>query len=90
MAVLPVSTTTDAEQQRLVRELAQLQALVTATPLGIPLDFRAIHTVASRLTQAAYEGWEKEALAATARKPLAKTVGEPADRPHRPGSPLRA
>jgi hypothetical protein len=86
MAVFQESTTTEAEQQRIVRELVQLQALVTATPL----DFRAIHAVASRLTQAAYEGWKKEALAMIAPKPRPTTVGEPADRPHRLGSSLRA
>jgi hypothetical protein len=69
MAVVQRSATTEAEQQLIVRELAQLQALVTAIPPGTPLDFRAIHAVASRLTQAAYEGWKKEALAAIAPKP---------------------
>jgi hypothetical protein len=73
-----------------MRELTQLQAPVTGIPQGTPLDFRAIRVVASRLTQAAYEGWKKEARAGVAREPLPKTLGEPADHPHRPGSPLRA
>jgi hypothetical protein len=42
---------------------SQLQALVTAMQAGTPVDFRAIHDVASRITQAAYEGWKKAALA---------------------------
>ena len=70
MAVFQGATTTEAEQQLIVRELAQLQALVTVTSQGTPLDFRAIHAVASRLTQAAYEGWKKETLAAIAPKPV--------------------
>jgi len=87
MAVFHDSATTAAEQQRIRRELTQLQALVTEIPPGTPLDFRAIHTVASRLTQAAYEGWKQEALAATARTLLPKAVGQPADHPPRRRSP---
>jgi hypothetical protein len=68
-----------------MREQTQLQAPVTGIPPGTPLDFRAIHAVANRLTQAAYEGWTQEA-----REPLPKTLGEPAEHPHRPGSPLCA
>jgi len=30
---------------------------------GPHVDFRAIHDMASRMTQAAYEGWKKDALA---------------------------
>jgi hypothetical protein len=89
MAMIEGSSTTDAEQQCIIRELAQLQALVTAIPPGTPLDFRAIHAVASRLTQAAYEGWKQEALAATARKPLSKAVGEPTHYPHQRRSDRR-
>ena len=37
-----------------------------------------------------YKGWKQEALAATARKPLPTTVGEPGDHRHRRGSSLRA
>ena len=90
MAMFQDSTTTEDKQQCIVRELAHLQALVAATPQDAPFDFRAIHAVASRLTQAAYEGWKQEALAATARKPLPTTVGEPEDHRHRRGSSLRA
>ena len=72
--------TTAAERHRIERELAALQALVTAIPPGGSLNFRAIHAVASRLTQAAYEGWKKEALAATAPTSPPKPERVPADR----------
>ena len=52
-----------AERQAIMRNTEQLQALVTAMQAGTPVDFRAIHDVASRITQAAYEGWKKAALA---------------------------
>jgi hypothetical protein len=52
-----------AERQAIVRATEQLQALVTAMQAGTPVDFRAIHDVASRIPQAAYEGWKKAALA---------------------------
>ena len=55
-----------AERQAIMRNTEQLQALVTAMQAGTPVDFRAIHDVASRITQAAYEGWKKAALAQTA------------------------
>jgi len=87
MAVFQGSATTDAEPQRIRHERTQGQALVAGIPPGSPLDFRAIHTVASRLTQAAYEGWKQEALAATARTLLPKAVGQPADHPPRRRSP---
>jgi hypothetical protein len=51
-----------------VRATEQLQALVTAIQAGTPVDFRAIHNVASRVTQAAYHGWKKAALAQLAPK----------------------
>ena len=46
---------TVAERQRIERELAALQALVTEIPSEVTLDFMAIHAAASRLTQAAYD-----------------------------------
>ncbi len=52
-----------AERQAMVRDSEQVQALVTAMQAGTPVDFRAIHDVASRMTQAAFEGWKKAALA---------------------------
>lgn len=55
-----------AERQAIVRDTEQLQALVTTMQAGQSVDFRAIHQVASRITQAAYEGWKKVALAQTA------------------------
>jgi hypothetical protein len=55
-----------AERQAIVRDTEQLQALVTAKQAREPVDFRAIHQVASRMTQAAYESWKKAALAQTA------------------------
>jgi hypothetical protein len=53
----------ETEQQVIVRYAGQLQALVRAMRDGNPVDFRAIHSVASQITQAAYEGWKKAALA---------------------------
>jgi hypothetical protein len=50
------------ERLALVRETERLQDLVTAMQAGTPLNFRAIHAVTSWLTQAAYEGWKKDAL----------------------------
>jgi hypothetical protein len=41
----------------------------------------AIHGVASRLTQAAYEGWRKDALASIAPKPPSMAAGEPEEYP---------
>jgi hypothetical protein len=52
-----------AERQAIVRATEQLQTLVTVIQTGKPVDFRAIHDVASRITQAAYEGWKKAAPA---------------------------
>jgi hypothetical protein len=71
------ATVTAAERQRIERGLAELGALVTATPQHTPLDFRAIHAVATRLTQATYKGWKKEALAAIAPKPHSEAVRKP-------------
>jgi hypothetical protein len=52
-----------AERQAIVCATEPLQAQVTAMQAGNPVDFRAIHDVASRMTQAAYERWKKAALA---------------------------
>ena len=40
-----------AEWQAIVCDTAQVQALVAAMQAGEPVDFRAIHPVASRMTQ---------------------------------------
>jgi hypothetical protein len=53
----------ETEQQRIVRYAERLQVLVKAMQDGKPVDFRAIHVVASQLTQAAYDGWKQAALA---------------------------
>ena len=63
MSTIERPTVAAAERQRIERELAALHALVTAIPPDTPLDFRAVHAAATRLTQAAYEGWKNAALA---------------------------
>jgi hypothetical protein len=62
-----------------VHALAPLQALVAATPQSTPVDFRAIHAGASRVTQAAYEGWKKAALVAVAPTLPSSAAGGAAD-----------
>jgi hypothetical protein len=52
-----------AERQAIIRKTGQLQALVVAMQGGKPLDFRAVHDVASRIAKAAYAGWKEAALA---------------------------
>jgi hypothetical protein len=52
-----------SEHQMIVRDTQQVQQLVQALPDGQDVNFRAIHEVASRITQAAYEGWKKAKLA---------------------------
>jgi hypothetical protein len=42
-----------AERQAIIRETEQLQALGAAMQAGKPLDFRAVHDVASRIAKAA-------------------------------------
>jgi hypothetical protein len=49
--------------QRIVRETQQLQQLVQALSDGQDVNFCAIHEVASRIMQAAYDGWKKAELA---------------------------
>jgi hypothetical protein len=80
MSLSEGAAVTDAERQRIERELAELHALVAVVSPDTPLDFRAIHAAATRLTRAAYEGWKKAALAAIAPTPRPETVGKPAVR----------
>jgi hypothetical protein len=47
----------------IVRDTQQLQELIQALPDGHDVNFRAIHEVASRIMQAAYDGWKKAELA---------------------------
>jgi hypothetical protein len=49
--------------QRIIREAQQLQHLVQALPDGYDVNFRAMHKVASRIMQAAYNGWKTAVLA---------------------------
>jgi hypothetical protein len=52
-----------SEHQMIVRETPLLQPLVQALPAGQDVNFRAIHAVASRIMQAAYDGWKNAELA---------------------------
>jgi hypothetical protein len=52
-----------SEYQMIVRDTQQLQQLIQALPDGHDVNFRAIHEVASRIMQAAYDGWKKAELA---------------------------
>ena len=49
--------------QRIIRETPQLQHLVQALSDGHDANFRAIHAVASRIMQAASDGWKTAELA---------------------------
>jgi hypothetical protein len=49
--------------QRIVRDTQLLQQLVQALPAGQDVNFRAIHEVASRIMQAADDGWKTAELA---------------------------
>jgi hypothetical protein len=50
-------------QQRIIRATQQLRHLVQALADGQDADFRAIHEVASRIMEAAYDGWKTAELA---------------------------
>ena len=67
------------ERQRIACALAELHTVVTAMPQDTPLDFLAVHAAATRLTQAAYEGWKKAALAAVAPTLPSSAAGGSAD-----------
>jgi hypothetical protein len=76
----PTERPTDdaSEHQRIIRDTQQLQHLVQALSNGPDVNFRAIHEVASRIMQAAYDGWKKAELAKIA-------PGRDASQPHKGG-----
>jgi restriction endonuclease len=61
----PTERPTDdaSEHQRIIRDTQQLRHLVQALSNGPNVNFRAIHEVASRIMQAAYDEWKKAELA---------------------------